>query len=149
MTDISRTSSAVWRGDLRNGRGDVTTGSGVLQNIPYSVATRFENQPGSNPEELIAAAHAACFAMAFSGVLAGHGFTPQALQVQSTCTVSSQNGGGWKISHVHLQVSGQVPGIEAAEFERLAHEADQGCPISNLLRGGVSTDLEIKNQIPV
>ncbi len=77
MTDIERTSAAVWRGDLKTGRGDITTGSGVLKNVPYSFGTRFENQPGTNPEELIAAAHAACFAMAFSNVLDSHGFTPQ------------------------------------------------------------------------
>jgi osmotically inducible protein OsmC len=120
-----------------------------LKNVPYSYATRFENAPGTNPEELIAAAHAACFAMAFSNVLASHGFNSQSVQVQAVCTVSSQPSGGFKISHEHLEVRGQVPGIDGAEFERLAHEADQGCPVSVLLRSGVGIDLDIKNQIAV
>ena len=140
MSVITRKSKSEWFGDLRNGKGKITTGSRVLFDQPYDFKTRFEDAPGTNPEELIAAAHAACFNMAFANTLKKNGFNPKNLNCEATCTLKSKPGGGFEITMMELHVRGQVPDIDETTFKQTAQEADQGCPVSNLLRCG----LEIK-----
>ncbi len=142
MAEINRKASAVWSGDLRGGKGRIYSTSKVLQDVAYSFSTRFENEPGTNPEELIAAAHAACYSMAFAGTLSSKGYKPQSIETEAICTMTPREGGGWKIAKMHLQVRGQVPGIDEATFEEIAHEADGGCPVSNLLRPGLEIELD-------
>lgn len=137
MAAIERTASAVWRGDLKGGSGSIGSTSGVLDDTPFSFATRFENAKGTNPEELIAAAHAACFSMAFANFLATHGHEPE--QISTRATISLQDG---SINTMQLVTEGRVPGLDAAEFERLAAEAEKKCPVSNLLRSGLTITLE-------
>jgi len=137
MADLLRSANAIWYGDLRGGKGTVSTHSGVLKDTSYSFATRFENNPGTNPEEMIAAAHASCFSMAFANTLAKKGYAPESIHTQSTCVFSPKEGGGFRVSRMRVEVEGKVPNIDEATFVQIAHEADQGCPISNLLRPGV------------
>jgi osmotically inducible protein OsmC len=142
MADINRKASAVWKGDLRKGQGRISSESGLFKDAPYSFATRFENEPGTNPEELIAAAHAACYSMAFAGALAKEGYDPQRIETHATCTVAPKEGGGFRITTMHLRTRGQVPGIDDDTFKKIAHEADEGCPVSNLLRPGLEIELD-------
>jgi osmotically inducible protein OsmC len=142
MADIKRTAEAVWKGDLRSGIGEISSTSGVLRDTPYSFGTRFEQNPGTNPEELIAAAHAACFSMAFAATLGGKGHTPESIETRATCTVSSQPGGGWKITKMRLVTRGRVPGMDEQTFGQIAEEAEGGCPVSNLLRPGLEIELD-------
>lgn len=142
MADIIRNASAVWRGDLKRGTGSVSSDSGVLAEERYSFKTRFEQEPGTNPEELIAAAHAACYSMAFSGTLGEQGYRPESIETRASCTVSPKKGGGFEITRMALHVRGRVPGMDASTFDRLAHEADGGCPVSNLLRHGLTIELK-------
>jgi osmotically inducible protein OsmC len=143
MADIKRTASAAWFGDLRKGKGRVSSGSGVLKDQSYRFGTRFENEPGTNPEELIAAAHAACYSMAFAATLSDRGYEPERIETEATCILTSQEGGGWTITGMRLQVRGQIPGIDVATFKQIAEEADKGCPVSNLLRSGLTIDLDV------
>ena len=142
MADIRRKAHAVWAGNLREGKGRIDSASGVLDGNPYSFHTRFENEPGTNPEELIAAAHAGCYSMAFSATLAGKGYTPERIETHATCIMTPKQGGGFAITGMHLQVRGKVPGLDNATFVEIAHEADQGCPVSNLLRSGLTIELD-------
>jgi osmotically inducible protein OsmC len=142
MAQLERRAEAVWEGDLRGGKGRITSESGVLADVGYSFSTRFENEPGTNPEELIAAAHAACYSMAFANTLASKGYEPMSIETRATCTLASQEGGGFKITRMHLQVHGQVSGIDRELFEQIAEEADGKCPVSNLLRNGLKIELE-------
>jgi lipoyl-dependent peroxiredoxin len=142
MAEISRTSQAVWFGGMKSGEGQIVTESGVLQDQKYSFGTRFEDTPGTNPEELIAAANAACFAMAFSGVLDKKGYKPESIEVRAVCFINSKPEGGFEITRMSLDVLGEVPGIDESTFTHLAHEADQNCPVSNLLRQGLEIQLE-------
>lgn len=141
MADITRTANAEWLGDLRSGTGTISTPSGVLQNDAYSFVTRFENSPGTNPEELVAAAHAACFSMAFSGVLGKKGYNPESLRTRATLSMDKKEA-GFTITRMRLEVEGKVPNLQAAEFQQLAEEAEKGCPISRLLRPGLQ-DVEV------
>lgn len=141
MADIQRTANAVWRGELRNGTGTISTPSGVLQNDAYSFVTRFENSPGTNPEELIAAAHAACFTMAFSGTLGRKGYNPEQLSTRATITMEKQEV-GFTITRVRLDVEGLVANLDQETFQMLAEEAEKGCPVSRLLRPGLQ-DVEV------
>ena len=136
MAELKREASATWRGDLKGGDGDITTESGALKSIGYSFSTRFEDEPGSNPEELIAAAHAACYSMAFANTLDQKGYDPQSVQTHATCVLESTDG-GFHISQMHLDVRGKVPDLDQAAFEAIAEEADKACPVSNLLRDGL------------
>jgi osmotically inducible protein OsmC len=136
MADIQRTANAVWRGDLKNGEGVISTPSGVLQEDAYSFVTRFENSPGTNPEELVAAAHAACFSMAFSNTLARKGYTPEEVRTRSVLTMEKQEV-GFTITRMRLEVEGRAADIDQETFQRVAEEAEQGCPISRLLRPGL------------
>jgi osmotically inducible protein OsmC len=140
MADIKRKASAVWHGTLRDGKGTISTESKAVLEKAYSFSTRFEDEPGTNPEELIAAAHAGCFTMAFSSALTKQGYDPQMLETEATCVMVPKDGGGFRIERMELSVRGQVPGIESEKFKSIAAEAEQGCPVSTVLRPG----LEIK-----
>jgi osmotically inducible protein OsmC len=131
---LERTADAVWRGDLRNGEGTFTANSGAFTDLPYSFETRFENSPGTNPEELLAAAHAACYSMAFANTLAKKGHRPEEIRTHATCVLEPQQPSGFKITTMRLQARGRVPGIDEATFKQIAQEAEQGCPVSNALR---------------
>lgn len=138
MPEIVRTGSAHWSGDLKSGRGAASTPSGALKEAPYTFASRFENAPASNPEELIAAAHASCFSMALSNILAGAGHTP--VEVRTTVTLRMRlDPGGASIVASHLECEGRVPGISAEEFDAAAVKAKDTCPVSRLLKPGLET----------
>ena len=141
MPALQRTASATWNGSVKEGQGQISAASGVLSNTPYSFATRFENRSGTNPEELIAAAHAACYSMALALTLSKKGYQPQQVQTQATCTIASQNG-GFKITKMQLETQGDVSGIDAETFAQIAREAEQTCPVSNALRNGMEIDLK-------
>jgi osmotically inducible protein OsmC len=134
---MKRTASAVWRGDLKQGQGTISLQSGVLRDTPYSFTTRFEGAPGTNPEELIAAAHAGCFAMAASAFLGKAGFTPERLAATADLTLE-QVEGNWTITKIHLDLSAKVPGVSREEFEKIAAEAKANCPISRVLRAEIT-----------
>jgi osmotically inducible protein OsmC len=134
---MKRTASAVWQGDLKKGQGVLSTQSGVLNKTQYSFATRFENGIGTNPEELIAAAHAGCFTMALSAFLGNAGFTPGELSTGATLTLE-QVEGNWTITAIHLDLSGRVPGIDAAKFDEIADQAKAGCPVSRVLKADIT-----------
>jgi osmotically inducible protein OsmC len=141
MTEIIRHADAVWKGNLREGNGAISTNSTVLAEVPYSFATRFEDEPGTNPEELIAAAHAACYAMAFSNTLAKKGYQPQKMDVHAECILEKQEN-GFAITGMNLRAVGVVPDIDLNTYKEVAKEADQGCPVSNLLRPGLTIQIE-------
>jgi len=141
MADIERTASAVWNGDLRSGQGTINSTSGVLSDTPYSFVTRFEQAPGTNPEELIASAHAACYSMAFSGLLGRKGYQPQQIETRAICFLTPQTG-GFKITKMRLETRGKVDGLDDATFKEIANEAEQGCPVSNALRGSLQIEVD-------
>lgn len=151
---IDRTARAVWTGDLRSGQGRISSavclacGTGVdetdystLKDTPYTFATRFENVPGTSPEELLASAHAACYSMALSLVLGNHQLAPTTIETRAMCSIEAQSTGGFKITHMRLKTRAEVPGIDDAEFQAIAQEAEAACPVSNALRGGVDIEL--------
>lgn len=146
MADVKRTADAVWKGDLRGGEGTVTATSGLFRDAAYTFRTRWEDEPGTSPEELIAAAHASCYSMAFANTLAKQGHTPESIHTHATCVMTPKEGGGWRVSRMILEVDGVVPSLDEAAFQRIAQEADKGCPISNLLRPGVDA-IEIKARL--
>ena len=127
MASIHRTARAAWQGTGKEGTGTLSTQSGVLKEARYGFQTRFADGPGTNPEELIAAAHAGCFTMALAFQLQGAGHTPDSLDTEARVSLE-QEGGGWSIEAVALTLRGRVPGIAADEFERLAEAAKAGCP---------------------
>ena len=134
---MQRKATANWQGGLRDGRGTVSTGSTVLSNAQYGFKTRFENGAGTNPEELVAAAHAGCFAMALSAQLENSGVTPQNIDV--TCTVTfEKREGGWEITESHLDVNARIPDADRAKFEQAAANAKSNCPISKLLKTNIT-----------
>lgn len=139
-----RQADVVWEGDLLSGRGTITGAtSGAFGNLPVSWPARTEEPGGlTSPEELLAAAHAACYAMAFSFELAGRNAPPQRLAVNATVGFDPKVGGGFEVSFSRLHVRGRVPGIDQAAFEEAALQAEQGCPISNALRGNVQISVE-------
>jgi len=132
-----RKANAVWRGTGRDGNGDLTTDSGVLSSTPYSFKTRFETEPGTNPEELIAAAHAGCFTMALAFQLQAAGFTPTELRTGAAVHLE-QEGQGFKISRSALALEATVPAIEQAQFEELARAAEKNCPVSKVLNAEIT-----------
>jgi len=138
MPAILRTATGTWHGDLKGGNGLIDApSSGVLNQTPFTFATRFENAKGTNPEELIAAAHAACFSMAFSNYLSQQGHVPDTITTRAT--ISLEDG---KINKMHLETRGKVAGLDNAAFKKLADEAEKKCPVSNLLRPGLSITLD-------
>lgn len=135
-----RHGSAVWNGTIKEGSGTVSTPSGVLNNTPYSFKLRFEDESGTNgtnPEELIAAAHAGCFSMALSGQLTRAGFTAESLATSAALTLE-QKDGGFAITKVHLTLDAKVPGISADQFHELANAAKAGCPVSKVLNAEIT-----------
>jgi osmotically inducible protein OsmC len=140
MTEFNRKAGVLWTGDLKSGNGLISTESKVIYELPYSYQTRFGDQVGLNPEELIAAAHASCFSMAVANTLEKNGFTPVQTETTATCTLASQNG-GFDITLMRLHVRCEVPGIDEATFNKLVMEADKGCPVSNLLRDGLKIEI--------
>ena len=136
MAQIQRTAEAVWLGDARNGGGTVTTGSGAIREQAYTWRMRFEDEPGTNPEELVAAAHAACFSMALSAGLSKDGFAPRSLHTHANL-IMEQEAAGWSITRIRLEVEGIVPGIDQATFQEYAGKAKNNCPISRLLAPGL------------
>jgi osmotically inducible protein OsmC len=140
---IKRTGSAVWNGGLKDGKGAVSTQSGTLKDTQYSFGTRFENGVGTNPEELIAAAHAGCFAMALSGQLGAAGMTAQSLKVTATVSLDKQDA-GFAITAVHLDLVANIPGADQAAFETAAQAAKQNCPVSKLLNAKITMDARLE-----
>jgi osmotically inducible protein OsmC len=138
----TRNASAVWEGGLRGGKGSFKAGSGAFEG-GYSFGTRFEESPGTNPEELIAAAHAACFSMALSGGLERAGSPPTRIETRAACTVEKV-GDGFKITRMRLMVRAKVPGIDQAAFARAAEASKEGCPVSGALKGNVIVELDAK-----
>ena len=132
-----RKANAVWRGTGRDGNGDLTTESGILSETPYSFRTRFESEPGTNPEELIAAAHAGCFTMALAFQLQTAGFTPTDLRTEAAVHLEPE-GQGFRISRSVLTLNAQVPRIDEATFEELARAAEKNCPVSKVLNAEIS-----------
>jgi osmotically inducible protein OsmC len=139
---MKRKASAVWRGGLKDGKGSLTTDSGVLKETQYSFSTRFENGVGTNPEELIAAAHAGCFAMAFSAELGKAGLTPESISATATVTLDKTDA-GFTVTESHLDVTARVPGAEAAKVLEIANAAKAGCPISRVLNAKVTMDAKV------
>jgi len=144
MAELKRTGTAVWHGDLRTGNGRFDAGSGAFNDLAYSFRTRFENEPGTNPEELIASAHAACYSMAFANTLASKGYTVESIETEATITLSPKQGGGFEITKMNLDTRGRVPGIDEATFKQIAIEGEKGCPVSNLLRCGLTIELDAR-----
>jgi osmotically inducible protein OsmC len=137
-----RKAKAVWRGSGRAGSGHLTTDSGVLAETPYSFKTRFENEKGTNPEELIAAAHAGCFTMALAFGLQGAGFTPDELATEAAVTLE-QEGQGFRIKSSALTLRAKVPNLDQAGFARLAGEAEKNCPVSKVLNAQITLDAKL------
>lgn len=130
---MKRKASAVWRGDLKSGRGQISTESTVLKDTQYGFGSRFENGPGTNPEELIGAAHAGCFSMALSAELGKAGFTATEIATTATVTLDNHPQTSWTVTKIHLETAAKIPGIDAGKFAAIAAGAKTGCPISRLL----------------
>ncbi len=142
---MKRKASAVWQGGLKDGKGTISTDSRVLSSTPYSFVTRFENTPGTNPEELIAAAHAACFSMALSAQLGEAGLKPEQINTTATTTLQKLEA-GWTVTDVHLEVRAHIPGADQAAFEKAANNAKAGCPISRLLNAKITMDAKLETE---
>jgi osmotically inducible protein OsmC len=140
---MKRTGSAVWRGGIRDGQGTVSTESGVLDGAQYSFSTRFEDGKGTNPEELLAAAHAGCFSMALSKQLNDAGFTADSINTTAAVRLEKTDA-GFSITKVHLDVTARVPGADAAAFETAANNAKAGCPVSRLFNAEITLDAKLE-----
>ncbi|MGE9746256.1 OsmC family protein [Bdellovibrio bacteriovorus] len=138
---MQRKGSAHWQGNLQNGSGELSTESGALKNLPYSFSDRFENGMGTNPEELIGAAHSGCFAMALSGALAKKGFNAESLDVSATVTLE-KSGDGFVIQSSKLKLRALVPGIDRKLFETIAQDAKVNCPVSKVLKAEISLEID-------
>jgi len=136
---MKRNASAVWRGGLQDGKGTVSTESGVLSSTPYNFRMRFENEKGTNPEELIAAAHAACYSMALSLFLANAGMKADSIETTATVTLEKV-GEGFSVTSSHLKMHAQIPNADSAKFREAAEGAKAGCPISKLLNATITLD---------
>jgi lipoyl-dependent peroxiredoxin len=138
-----RKAKAIWRGTGRDGDGDLSTDSQVLNRTPYSYKTRFENEKGTNPEELIAAAHAGCFTMALAFALQIAGFKPTELATEAAVTLDPDGPQGFKISRSALTLRAQVPGISAERFANIVRDAERNCPVSKLLKAEITLDAKL------
>ncbi|AMK28678.1 osmotically inducible protein OsmC [Pseudomonas sp. TE6288] len=136
---MKKTASAVWQGGLKDGKGQISTESGALKQAPYGFNTRFEGTPGTNPEELIGAAHAGCFSMALSMMLGEAGFTPERIDTHAEVSLDKQ-ADGFAITAVHLTLKATVPGASEAQFQEIANKAKAGCPVSKVLNATISLD---------
>ena len=143
--DMARKATAVWNGSLKEGKGNISTESGVLSKAPYSFKTRFENEHGTNPEELIAAAHAGCFTMALSAQLGNAGITAESLETTASVTLEKQ-GDGFAITKVHLDVTARIPNADKAAFDKAAQAAKSGCPVSKLLKAEITMNANLEGQ---
>ena len=141
---MQRKASAVWQGDLKGGKGTISTGSGLLSSAQYSFGTRFEQGVGTNPEELIAAAHAGCFSMAFSAQLGEAGLTPDRIETTATVTLEKTDG-GFAVTSSHLEMKAKVPGATQAAFDTAANNAKAGCPISKLLNAKITMTAKLES----
>ena len=139
---IKKTATAHWTGGLKDGKGEISTQSGALKQQPYGFNTRFEDKPGTNPEELIAAAHAGCFTMALSMILGTAGLTATALDTKATVSLDKEED-GFAIKTIHLDLTGTVPGADQAKFEELANKAKVGCPVSKLFKAEISLSAKL------
>jgi len=139
---IHRIGSADWQGGIRDGKGSISTESGAMNHFPYGFASRFEGQPGTNPEELIGAAHAGCFTMALSLALTQAKLAVEKLETSAKVTLE-QVDGGYAITAVHLTLRAKVPGIDQAGFAKLAGDAKAGCPVSKLLKAEITLDASL------
>jgi lipoyl-dependent peroxiredoxin len=140
---MKRSASAVWKGGLRDGKGTISTDSGVLSDTQYSFTTRFEQGTGTNPEELIAAAHAGCFSMALSNELGQAGLAPDRISTTATVTLEKSDA-GFAITGVHLSVSAKVPGADRQAFETAANNARSGCPVSKVLNAQITMEARLE-----
>jgi osmotically inducible protein OsmC len=138
-----RKANAVWKGAGRDGAGQLTTASGVLTNSPYGFKTRFENEPGTNPEELLAAAHAGCFSMALAFGLQGAGFTADEIRTEAAVTLET-DGPGFKITRSALTLRARIPGIDEANFRQIAGEAEKTCPLSKVINAEITLDAALE-----
>jgi len=143
MASIHRTAKAAWQGTGKEGTGTLSTQSGVLKEARYGFQTRFADGPGTNPEELIAAAHAGCFTMALAFQLQTAGFTPTELRTEAAVTLEKE-GDGFRISRSALTLEAEIPGIDQARFDELARKAETGCPVSRVLNAEITLDARLR-----
>jgi osmotically inducible protein OsmC len=141
---MKRTASAVWTGGLKDGKGSISTQSGILANTQYGFGSRFENGAGTNPEELIAAAHAGCFTMALSAQLGEAGMTAENLKTTAAVTLDKVDN-GFAITAIHLDLVAKIPGADRAAFETAANKAKEGCPVSKLLNAAITLDAKLES----
>jgi osmotically inducible protein OsmC len=134
---------AVWNGGIKDGGGTISTETGVLKEAPYGFKARFENGKGTNPEELIGAAHASCFAMALSLMLGEAGFTPETIETHAEVSLDKV-GGGFEITASHLTVVAKIPGVDNVKFQQIANQAKAGCPVSKLLKANITMDAKLE-----
>jgi len=139
---MKRTATAKWKGSLKDGSGTISAPSGIFSNVPYNTPGRFETGTGTSPEELIAAAHASCFAMALSAELGKLGITPDTIDAQATVSLDKQ-AAGWAVTASHLEVTATIPGGDRAKFQQAADTAKAGCPISKLLKAEVTLEAKL------
>lgn len=138
----TKKASAVWKGSIKDGGGTISTETGVLKEAPYGFKSRFETGPGTNPEELIAAAHAGCFSMALSLMLGNEGMTPEKIETQAAVTIDKV-GEGFEITTSHLTVTAKIPGADQAKFAQVANKAKEGCPVSKLMKAKITMDARL------
>lgn len=141
---MNKFASAHWQGDIKQGKGTISTQSGALNEQPYGFNTRFEDEPGTNPEELIGGAHAGCFSMAFSLQLGNAGYTPDSIDTKAKVTLE-KDGDGFSITKVHLDMTAKIPGIDDDEFQNIAKAAKEGCPVSKLLNADITLDAKLQS----
>ena len=141
---MQRKASAIWQGGLKDGKGSISTASGVLKDTQYSFSTRFENGVGTNPEELLAAAHAGCFTMALSAQLGGAGLTAQKLETTATITLDKV-GDVFSVTKSHLDLVATIPGADKAKFDAAVNAAETGCPVSKLFKAEISVNAQLKS----
>lgn len=140
---MNKFASAHWEGDIKKGKGTISTQSGALKEQPYGFNTRFEDEPGTNPEELIGAAHAGCFSMAFSLELGNAGYTADSIDTKAKVTLD-KDGDGFSITKIHLDMNAKIPGIDDAEFQKIAKGAKEGCPVSKVLNAEITLDARLE-----
>lgn len=140
---MNKFASAHWEGDIKKGKGTISTQSGALKEQPYGFNTRFEDEPGTNPEELIGAAHAGCFSMAFSLELGNAGYTADSIDTKAKVTLD-KDGDGFSITKIHLDMNARIPGIDDAEFQKIANGAKEGCPVSKVLNAEITLDARLE-----
>ncbi|SDK76890.1 osmotically inducible protein OsmC [Modicisalibacter muralis] len=141
---IEKKGSAEWQGSLKQGKGTVSTESGALKQIPYGFNTRFEGQAGTNPEELIGAAHASCYSMALSMILGEADLEAESIKTEATVTLKEDDG-GFTISAIHLDTTARIPGADQAKFDEAANKAKEGCPVSKLFKAEITLDAKLES----